>query len=145
MAEYIKIYPEKDPVEQKEDYIDEALVSANIIDMCENGAPEGYKINGVDMSGKPLSRQHILSIALNGKNAPETAKRIWNDIMDERDKLNEVNILDAKTEDEYKIEIEKICKYVDKDVWYNKILQKYDASSFDDLKVKVEPIEIKKV
>ena len=42
MAEYIKIYPEKDPVEQKEDYIDEALVSANIIDMCENGAPEGY-------------------------------------------------------------------------------------------------------
>lgn len=135
---YEKIYPEVNEKPDQEDDIDEVSDGQSIIDLIQDGAPSGYKINGMDMEGKRISREHILSIVLNGRNAPQKILRLWKKIYREKKQLEKIDIRACKTQKSYTDQVSSICTVIPKNMWFQKLREKYEVPNWAELKKRDE-------
>lgn len=136
MTDEIRIYPFVPVVDPAtiEDPLDDIVDGRKIIDLAENGAPAGYKIDGLDMTGKRITLPHILSLAMNGRNAPGGIRRIWDKIMDERNRLLQLDPRWYKTAAAFDAAISAIAVIIPKTVWFDRLRMKYGVTTWTELK-----------
>lgn len=127
-----KYYPEA-VITDKEESIDSVAMGREAIQLLQSGSEAGY-YGPADPGGTPLSDKEIAGIIQHGKNAPMTAKRIVKEVFAERDRCRKILPSAHDTVTKFKATLKSEMTYGDETVWYNKLLEKHDVSTYTDLK-----------
>jgi hypothetical protein len=138
-----KIYPKAPAGPAGEDVLDRAAVAATIIDLREKGCPADYKCIGIS-AGQPLPEAHIRAIALAGKNAPLAAKRIYDEIEEERLALRATTPEPFDTQTAYLAELTAKARDIDPAKWLAGVKVEAGVSTWPELK-EVYPTPVKVV
>lgn len=141
-----KVYPEKDSP-AAESPVDEVKLGQDMINIMEEGCTLEYskksrKLGRDDDNniiyemkvGDELERPHVTALAQAGRDIPVIARRVYEEIMSEKKALSAITPRDYDTKAKFAAALDAVCHHIARATWVQKLEDKYEVSTWAELK-----------
>jgi hypothetical protein len=137
----MKFYPQP-PAVITDDAINPRVDGPTLIALMQSGATAEYAAASVGIApGDELGDDHLVGIALRGRNAVPAMKALLAEVRDERAKLAVVNPADFDTQTDFVKALDEVCVHADSGAWLVGLKASVGATTWPALKSKFEKSE----